>query len=47
MARVGYGGRKTTLTEALLAKAGAITPAAWKKGTTVCDYDLLENMPTR
>ncbi len=41
---VGHGGAgKTTLTEALLAKAGAIaSPGSVEKGTTVCDFDPLE-----
>jgi elongation factor G len=44
IALVGHGGAgKTTLTEALLAKAGAITSAgSVEKGTTVCDFDPLE-----
>jgi elongation factor G len=44
IALVGHGGSgKTTLTEALLAKAGAITSVgSVEKGTTVCDFDLLE-----
>ena len=44
IALVGHGAAgKTTLTEALLHKAGAI-PAAGsvEKGTTVCDFDPLE-----
>ena len=44
LALVGHGAAgKTTLAEALLAKAGAI-PAAGsvEKGTTVCDFDALE-----
>jgi len=44
LALVGHGGSgKTTLAEALLAKAGAI-PAmgSIEKGTTVCDFDGLE-----
>ena len=44
VALVGHGGAgKTTLTEALLHKAGAITsPGSVDKGTTVCDFDPLE-----
>ncbi|HKA39022.1 MAG TPA: elongation factor G [Burkholderiales bacterium] len=44
IAFVGHGGAgKTTLTEALLAKAGAITSTgSVEKGTTVCDFDPLE-----
>jgi elongation factor G len=44
IALVGHGGSgKTTLTEALLAKAGAITSVgSVEKGTTVCDFDPLE-----
>ena len=44
IALVGHGGSgKTTLAEALLAKAGAITaPGSVEKGTTVCDFDPLE-----
>lgn len=44
IALVGHGGAgKTTLTEALLAKAGAInTAGSVEKGTTVCDSDALE-----
>jgi elongation factor G len=44
IALVGHGGAgKTTLTEALLAKAGAInTAGSVEKGTTVCDTDVLE-----
>jgi elongation factor G len=44
IALVGHGGSgKTTLTEALLAKAGAITSTgSVEKGTTVCDFDPLE-----
>ncbi len=44
IALVGHGGAgKTTLTEALLAKAGAIASAgSVEKGTTVCDFDPLE-----
>jgi elongation factor G len=44
LALVGHGGAgKTTLAEALLAKAGAIaSPGSVEKGTTVCDYDPLE-----
>jgi len=44
VALVGHGGSgKTTLVEALLAKAGAITTQGTvEKGTTVCDYDPLE-----
>jgi elongation factor G len=44
IALVGHGGAgKTTLTEALLAKAGAITSTgSVEKGTTVCDFDPLE-----
>ena len=40
----GHGGSgKTTLAEALLAKAGAInSPGSVEKGTTVCDFDPLE-----
>ncbi len=41
LALVGHGGAgKTTLIEALLAKAGAIdAPGSVEKGNTVCDYD--------
>lgn len=44
LALVGHGGAgKTTLIEALLAKAGAIdAPGSVEKGNTVCDYDPLE-----
>jgi elongation factor G len=44
IALVGHGGAgKTTLTEALLASAGAInTAGSGEKGTTVCDSDALE-----
>ena len=44
IALVGHGGAgKTTLAEALLAKAGAIvTPGSVDKGTTVCDFEPLE-----
>jgi len=44
IALTGHGGSgKTTLAEALLAKAGAITSiGAVEKGTTVCDFDPLE-----
>ena len=44
IALVGHGGSgKTTLAEALLAKAGAIaTAGSVEKGTTVCDFDPLE-----
>jgi elongation factor G len=44
IALVGHGGAgKTTLAEALLHKAGAITSAgSVEKGTTVCDFDPLE-----
>src|SRR5262245_3602071 len=44
IALTGHGGSgKTTLTEALLAKAGAInTQGTVEKGTTVCDFDPLE-----
>lgn len=44
IALVGHGSAgKTTLTEALLAKAGAIvSPGSVEKGTTVCDFDPLE-----
>jgi elongation factor G len=44
VALVGHGGSgKTTLTEALLAAAGAITSTGTvEKGTTVCDFDPLE-----
>jgi elongation factor G len=44
LALVGHGGAgKTTLAEALLAKAGAInTAGSVERGTTVCDYDALE-----
>ena len=44
VALVGHGGAgKTTLAEALLAKAGAIRPpGSVEKGTTVCDFDPLE-----
>jgi elongation factor G len=43
-ALVGHGATgKTTLTEALLARAGAIkTPGSVERGNTVCDYDPLE-----
>jgi elongation factor G len=44
IALVGHGGAgKTTLAEALLARAGAITSTgSVEKGTTVCDFDPLE-----
>ncbi len=44
VALAGHGGSgKTTLAEALLAKAGAITaPGTVEKGTTVCDFDPIE-----
>jgi elongation factor G len=44
LALVGHGSSgKTTLAEALLAKAGAIAaPGTVEKGTTVCDYDPME-----
>jgi elongation factor G len=44
IALTGHGGSgKTTLAEALLAKAGAIASiGAVEKGTTVCDFDPLE-----
>ena len=44
IALAGHGGAgKTTLVEALLAKAGAInTAGSVERGTTVCDYDPLE-----
>src|SRR2546429_616331 len=44
VALVGHtGAGKTTLAEALLAKAGAITsPGSVEKGNTVCDFDPLE-----
>jgi elongation factor G len=44
IALAGHGGSgKTTLAEALLAKAGAInTPGSVERGTTVCDFDPLE-----
>jgi len=44
IALAGHGGAgKTTLAEALLHKAGAITtPGSVEKGTTVCDFDPLE-----
>jgi elongation factor G len=44
IALAGHGGSgKTTLAEALLAKAGAInSPGSVEKGTTVCDFDPLE-----
>src|ERR1700693_2381916 len=44
IALVGHGAAgKTTLTEALLHKAGAIpAPGSVEKGTTVCDFDPLE-----
>jgi len=44
VALVGHGGSgKTTLTEALLAQAGAVNaPGSVDKGTTVCDSDPLE-----
>jgi len=44
IALTGHGGSgKTTLVEALLAKAGAInSPGSVDKGTTVCDFDPLE-----
>ncbi|MCC7485520.1 MAG: elongation factor G [Burkholderiales bacterium] len=44
IALVGHGGAgKTTLAEALLARAGAIpAPGSVEKGTTVCDFDPLE-----
>ncbi|MEK7362235.1 MAG: elongation factor G, partial [Pseudomonadota bacterium] len=44
VALVGHGATgKTTLTEALLARAGAIkAPGSVERGNTVCDYDPLE-----
>ena len=44
IALVGHGGSgKTTLTEALLHKTGAIAaPGSVEKGTSVCDFDPLE-----
>jgi elongation factor G len=44
IAFVGHGGAgKTTLVEALLAKAGAIpAPGSVERGSTVCDFDPLE-----
>jgi elongation factor G len=44
IALAGHGGSgKTSLAEALLAKAGAITaPGSVEKGSTVCDFDPLE-----
>ena len=44
IALVGHGGAgKTTLAEALLARAGAIvSPGSVDRGTTVCDFDPLE-----
>jgi elongation factor G len=44
IALAGHGGAgKTTLAEALLARAGAInTAGSVERGTTVCDYDPLE-----
>ena len=44
IALAGHGGSgKTTLAEALLARAGAITTmGSVEKGTTVCDFDPLE-----
>jgi elongation factor G len=44
VALVGHGGAgKTTLVEAMLARAGAINAAgSVEKGTTVCDFDPLE-----
>ena len=44
IALTGHGGSgKTTLAEALLAKAGAInSPGSVEKGSTVCDFDPLE-----
>ena len=44
VALVGHGGAgKTTLAEALLAKAGAIqAPGSVEKGTTASDFDPLE-----
>ena len=44
IALVGHGGSgKTTLAEALLAKAGAIvSPGSVDRGTTVCDFEPLE-----
>jgi elongation factor G len=44
LALAGHGGSgKTTLAEALLARAGAITSmGSVEKGTTVCDFDPLE-----
>ncbi|HEY7742412.1 MAG TPA: GTP-binding protein, partial [Burkholderiales bacterium] len=43
IALTGHGGAgKTTLAEALLARAGAITSVGTvEKGTTVCDFDPL------
>ena len=44
VALVGHGAAgKTTLAEALLARAGAIkSPGSVERGNTVCDYDPLE-----
>ena len=44
IALVGHGASgKTTLTEALLHKTGAVAaPGSVEKGTTVCDFDPLE-----
>src|SRR6056297_2752490 len=44
VALVGYGGAgKTTLVEALLHQAGSIpVPGSVEKGTTVCDFEPLE-----
>ena len=44
LALVGHGGAgKTTLAEALLFKAGAITArGSVEKGNTVCDFDTQE-----
>ena len=44
IALVGHGGAgKTSLAEALLARAGAIaTPGSVERGNTVCDFDAQE-----
>ena len=46
VALVGHGATgKTTLAEALLARAGAIKSAgSVERGNTVCDHDPLENL---
>ncbi len=46
VALVGHtGSGKTTLAEALLAKAGAIAaPGSVERGNTVCDFDPLEKL---